>query len=122
MERKRPKARLKNSPHPGNETLRGGQSPLFFILFQFGKALEPEGSMKKMGKRTGRERSPAERAGVFYVWWAKNTEVWLSYSKDRYKGTLTMNSRKVSEERRDYQKQKEKERKEKERKEKERGF
>jgi hypothetical protein len=33
----------------------------------------------------------------------------LSYSKDRHKGTLTMNSRKTRDERRDYEKQKEKE-------------
>ena len=66
--------------------------------------------MRKMGKRAGRERSPTERAGTFYAWWGKNTEVWLSYSEDRHKGTLTINSRRISEERKDYEKQKEKER------------
>jgi hypothetical protein len=65
--------------------------------------------MKKMGKRAGRERSTTEHAGAFYAWWGKNAEMSLSYSKDRHKGTLTMNSRKISDERRDYEKEKEKE-------------
>ena len=80
------------------------------LFEQFGKALESDGSMKKMGKRVGRERPPTERAGTFYAWWGKNTEMWLSYSKDRHKGTLTSNSRRIREERKDYEKQKEKER------------
>lgn len=79
------------------------------LFERFGKALEPEAGMDKMGKRPRRERSPTERAGAFYVWWGKNTDIWLSYSKDRHKGTLTMNSRKIREERRDYEKEKEKE-------------
>ena len=33
----------------------------------------------------------------------------LSFSKDRHKGTLTMNSRMISDERRAYEKEKEKE-------------
>ena len=37
------------------------------LFEQFGKPLESEGSMKKMGKRAGRERSPTERAGTFYA-------------------------------------------------------
>ena len=37
------------------------------LFKQFGNALESEGSMKKMGKRAGRERSPTERAGTFYA-------------------------------------------------------
>jgi hypothetical protein len=88
------------------------------LFERFGKALEPEASMDKMdkmGKRPPRERSPTERAGPFYVWWGKNTDIWLSYSKDRHKGTLTMNSRKISEERRGYEKEKEKEERLKER-------
>jgi hypothetical protein len=85
------------------------------LFERFGKAREPGGSMDKMGKRAPRERLPTERAGAFYTWWGKNTEIWLSYSKDRHKGTLTMNSRKISEERRDYEKEKEKEERLKER-------
>jgi hypothetical protein len=80
------------------------------LFEQFGKPLRSEGSMRKMGKGAGRERSPTERAGTFYAWWGKNTEVWLSYSEDRHKGTLTINSRRIREERKDYEKQKEKER------------
>ena len=89
----------------GEENFEALEKELFE---RFGKALEPEASMDKMGKRPRRERSPTERAGAFYVWWGKNSEIWLSYSKDRHKGTLTMNSRKISEERRDYEKEKEK--------------
>ena len=79
------------------------------LFEQFGKPLESEGSMEKMGKGAGRERSLTEGAGTFYAWWGKNTEVWLLYSKDRHKGTLTINSRMISEERRAYEKEKEKE-------------
>jgi hypothetical protein len=86
------------------------------LFERFGKAPKPEGDMGKMDKRDRRERTPMERPGTFYAWWGKNTEVVLSYSKDRHKGTLTMNSRKISEERRDYKKQKEKEERLKERK------
>jgi hypothetical protein len=90
------------------------------LFERFGKAREPEGSMGKMGKKARGERSlteqsPTERTGAFYTWWGENTEILLSYSKDRNKGTLTMNSRKIREERRDYEKQKEKEKKLKER-------
>jgi hypothetical protein len=71
--------------------------------------------MKKMGKRAGGERSTTEHAGAFYAWWGKNAEMSLSFSKDRHKGALTINSRMISEERRAYEKQREKERRLKER-------
>ena len=100
----------------GEENFQALKKELFE---QFGKAREPDGNMEKMGKRARTERSPKERVGGFYAWWGKNTEIWLSYSKDRHKGTLTMNSRKMSEERRDYEKEKEKE---KEKRLRERGF
>ena len=45
----------------------------------------------------------------FYAWRGKETDMSLSYSKDRHIGTLSINSRKVSEERGAYEKQKEKE-------------
>jgi len=45
----------------------------------------------------------------FYAWEAKNTEMSLSYSKDRHKGILSIDFRKIAEERRAYEKQKEKE-------------
>lgn len=90
------------------------------LLGRFGKANEPERSMEKKGKsargeRSLTEESPTERAGAFYTWWGEKTEILLSYSKDRNKGTLTMNSRKIREERRDYEKQKEKQERLKER-------
>jgi len=79
------------------------------LFERFGKARESEGSMKKMGNRGETEPSPKEHAGGLYAWWGENTEIWLSYSKDHHRGTLTMNSRKISEEKRIYEKQKEKE-------------
>jgi len=81
------------------------------LIEQFGKVGESERSMQERGKRIRRERKPTEpgRAGPVYAWWGKSTEVWLSYSKDRHKGALTMNSRKIREERRDYEKEKERE-------------
>lgn len=78
------------------------------LVEQFGKPLSSEGIMKKMGERTGRELSPTERAGIFYAWWGKNTEMWLSFSEDLHKGTLTINSVRIREERKDYKKQKKK--------------
>jgi hypothetical protein len=89
----------------GEENFEAVKKELFE---RFGKAIEPGAGMDKMDKmdkRPPRERSPTGHAGTFYVWWGKNTEIWLSYSKDRHKGTLTMNSRKISEERRDYEKE-----------------
>jgi hypothetical protein len=38
--------------------------------------------------------------------WGKNTEMTLSYSRDRHQGTLNINSKKIGEERRAYEKQK----------------
>jgi hypothetical protein len=76
--------------------------------------------MEKTGKKAREEQSPTEqsppeRPGAFYTWWGEKTEILFSYSKERNKGTLTMNSRKLREEKRDYEKQKEKEKKLKER-------
>ena len=96
----------------GDENFEALKNELFE---RFGKAHESEGSMEKMGKGARRERSPTGRAGAFYAWWGKNTEIFLSYSQDRHKGTLTMHSRKVREERREYEKEKEKENRIKER-------
>jgi hypothetical protein len=98
--------------YKGEENFKALEKELFE---QFGKAHESEGSMKKMGKRAGREGSTTEHTGALYAWWGKNTDMWLSYSEDRHKGTLSINSTKISEERRDYEKQKEKEKRLKER-------
>jgi len=80
------------------------------LFEQFGKALESEELMKKTYERAWRGPSTIERTDFFYGWWGKNTEMSLSYSKDRHKGTLTINSRRIREGRKDYEKQKEKER------------
>ena len=98
--------------YKGEENFEALKKELFE---QFGKAHEFEGSERKMGKRAGREGSTAEHTGALYAWWGKNTDMWLSYSKDRHKGTLSINSTKIRDERRDYEKQKEKERRLKER-------
>jgi hypothetical protein len=50
-----------------------------------------------------------ESVKPFYAWGDKETEMSLSYSRDRHKGTLSIISRKISEERRGYKKQKENE-------------
>ncbi len=55
-----------------------------------------------------------ESAKEFYAWEGKDTEMSLSYSKDRHNGILSIDSRKISEERRAYDKQREKEKREKE--------
>jgi hypothetical protein len=79
------------------------------LLERFGEIRGSEEPMKQTQRGARREPSaiiPAER---FYAWWGRNTEVVLSYSKDRRKGTLTIRSTMISEERRAYEKQKGKE-------------
>ncbi len=96
----------------GKENFEAVKEELFK---QFGKALEFNESMKNVDKMEGREQSATHHAGELYAWWGKNADMLLIYSKERDKGTLTINSRKVSEERRAYEKQREKEEKLKER-------
>jgi hypothetical protein len=79
------------------------------LFERFGKVLESEQLMKKMDKEVGKEPSTTEYAEEFYPWWGKDTEMSLSYSNHRHKGTLYINSRRISEERRSYEKEKEKE-------------
>jgi hypothetical protein len=62
--------------------------------------------MKKMDGEAGREPATIRHAEEFYAWWGKNTEMTLSYSRDRHKGALNLNSKRMSEERRAYEKQK----------------
>ncbi len=80
------------------------------LFEQFGKVLESGELLSRAESEALIERSPM-RSGKeeFYLWDGKKTEMWLSYSKDLHKGTFSINSKKISEERRDYQKQKEKE-------------
>ena len=79
------------------------------LLEQFGKVRGSEEPVKKTQRGVRIESSAIKPVDGFYVWWGKNTEVVLSYSKDRHKGTLTIHSTMISEERRDYEKQREKE-------------
>ena len=84
------------------------------LFERFGKALESEELMKKMDRRASREPWTIGHGEEFYAWWGKNTEMSLSYSKDRHKGTLYMNSKAMREERKAYEKQKDKEKRLKE--------
>jgi hypothetical protein len=78
------------------------------LFEQFGKVLESAELVKKMDGEAGREPATIRHAEEFYAWWGKNTEVTLSYSRDRHKGTLNFTSKRMSEERRAYEKQKRK--------------
>jgi hypothetical protein len=85
------------------------------LFERFGKVLGSEEPMEKTQREARREPSAIKRPEGFYAWWGKKTEIVLSYSKDRHKGTLTLNSTMISEERRAYEKEKEKEKRLKER-------
>jgi len=76
------------------------------LFEQFGKVLESEELMRKMDRRAWREPSTIKHAEEFYAWWGKKSEITLSYSRDRHKGTLYIDSTVISEERRAYEKQK----------------
>jgi len=79
------------------------------LFERFGKVLESGELMKKTEKEELIGPSAIGHGEEFYFWDGKRTETWLSYSKSRHKGTLSINSKKISEERRDYEKRKEKE-------------
>ena len=76
------------------------------LFERFGKVLESEELIKKMDREGGRELATIRHAEEFYAWWGKNTEMTLSYSRDRHRGTLNIYSKRMSEERRAYEKQK----------------
>jgi len=86
------------------------------LFERFGKVPESRELMKRMEKEPLMERSKMRYGEEeFYFWEGKQTEMWLSYSKKRQKGDLSINSKKISEERRAYEKEKEKEEKLKQR-------
>jgi hypothetical protein len=85
------------------------------LFERFGKVPESEELLRKTDKAGWGERSMTKQPGEFYGWWGNITEMALSYSKDRQKGTLCVNSRMIREERRNYEKESEKERRLKER-------
>jgi hypothetical protein len=87
----------------GDENFEALRKELFE---RFGKVLESEELIKKMDEEARREPATIRHAEEFYAWWGENTEMTLSYSKDRHKGTLNINSKKVGDERRAYEKQK----------------
>lgn len=95
----------------GDENFEALRKELFE---RHGKALESEELVKRMEKGVEREPSTIAHAEQYYAWWGKYAEMSLSYSKDRHMGTLCINSRMITEERRAYEKQKEKEKRLKE--------
>ncbi len=76
------------------------------LFDRFGKVLESEELVKKMDEEPGKGPSSIRHAEEFYAWWGKNTEITLSYSRDRHQGTLNINSKRVSDDRRAYEKRK----------------
>ena len=90
----------------GDENFETLKKELFKL---FGKAVGSEEHAKKRHKKVGIEPSKTEREDFFHAWWGENTDVVLSYSKDRHMGTLDIRSTIISEERRVYEKEKEKE-------------
>jgi hypothetical protein len=89
----------------GDENFESFKKELFE---RFGEVFESDGVMKETHRGARREPSPIKGVEGFYAWWGRNTELLLSYSKDRHKGNLSINSRKVREERRAYEEEKEK--------------
>jgi len=89
----------------GDENFEALRTELFE---RFGKVPESEELMKRVEKGEGREPSTIRHSEEFYAWWGKDTEMTLSYSKARHKGTLSINSRKISEERGVYERQRSK--------------
>jgi hypothetical protein len=85
------------------------------LFERFGKVRGAEAPMEKTQREARGEPSAMNRIEGFYAWWGRNTEVLFSYSRNRHKGTLTINSTIISEERRAYEKEKEKEQRLKER-------
>jgi hypothetical protein len=79
------------------------------LLEQFGSTVRSEEPRKKRHKRVGIEPSKRGVTDSFYAWWGKNTNILLSYSKDRHMGTLDFSSTSITEERRAYEKQKKQE-------------
>ncbi len=80
------------------------------LFERFGKVLESGELVKKAEKEVLVERSTMRQGEEeFYFWDGKQMEMWLSYSKNLQKGTLSINSKKISEERREYEREKEKE-------------
>ena len=78
------------------------------LFEQFGKVLESGEIIQKKDKMAGRDQPTIELPEEFYGWWGKNTDMSLSYSKDRRKGTLYIISRMIGDGRKPYEKQKEK--------------
>jgi hypothetical protein len=98
----------------GEENFKKLKAELFE---RFGKVLESRELMKKKEKEPLLEGSTMRYGEEeFYFWDGKETEMWLSYSKNRQRGALSINSKKINEERRSYEKAREKEERFRERK------
>jgi hypothetical protein len=78
------------------------------LFEQFGKVPESGELLEKAEKKqTLLERSPMLLGEEeCYFWDGKQMEMWLSYSKESQRGNLSINSKKITEERRSYEKDK----------------
>jgi hypothetical protein len=90
----------------GDENFETVKKEFFEQLGNTGKSKE---HTKKRHKKVGMESSKPGGADFFYAWWGKNTDIFLSYSKDRHMGSLDISSTSITEERRAYEKEKQKE-------------
>jgi hypothetical protein len=70
---------------------------------------EAYGKVPESGELQDKRGRQIELADRFYTWKGEHTEMFLFYSKIRHKGNLNLNSRKIGEERRAYEKEKKKE-------------
>ena len=71
--------------------------------------LEVYGKAPESGKPKNKRGRQIEQAYQIYTWEGENTEVFLFYSNIRHKGNLNLNSRKIAEDRRSYEKEKKRE-------------
>jgi hypothetical protein len=67
------------------------------------------GKLHETGEVNDKGGRHIEQADQIYTWNGENTEVFLFYSKVRHKGNLTLNSKKIAEDRRAYDREKKKE-------------
>jgi len=73
--------------------------------------LELYGKVSESGELRDNRGVRKEQANQIYTWEGENTEIFIFYSKIRHKGNVHLDSRKIAEERRAYEKQKREEEK-----------
>ncbi len=78
------------------------------LFEQFGEVLESEELLKRVDKKARGDSSTIDHPEMFYAWGGKNTDISLFYSKQSHKGNLSFISKKISEERRTYERERQK--------------